>query len=45
MLQVVYYKRLRAVRFVERVPKSAAGNILRKEFRAKVSAGTGESNV
>lgn len=44
-LQVVYYKRLRAVEFVDKVPKTASGKILRKELRAKVAARSATSNL
>ncbi|MGX7828139.1 class I adenylate-forming enzyme family protein [Actinokineospora sp. 24-640] len=37
--QVVAYKRLREVRFVETIPVSAAGKILKRELRARLVAG------
>jgi 4-coumarate--CoA ligase len=44
-VQVVYYKRLRAVAFVDEIPKSAAGKILRKELRAKYAASQSKSSL
>jgi long-chain acyl-CoA synthetase len=35
--QVVFYKRLREVRFVDQIPYSAAGKILKRELRAQLS--------
>ncbi|GAB4858175.1 4-coumarate--CoA ligase 3 [Ancistrocladus abbreviatus] len=37
--QVVFYKKLHKVHFVEAIPKSPSGKILRKELRSKLSAG------
>ncbi|XP_022719877.1 4-coumarate--CoA ligase 2-like [Durio zibethinus] len=36
--QVVYYKRLHKVHFVNAIPKSPSGKILRKDLRAKLAA-------
>ncbi|KAE9612840.1 hypothetical protein Lal_00027697 [Lupinus albus] len=36
--QVVFYKRLHKVYFVDAIPKSSAGKILRKELRAKLES-------
>ncbi|CAL4999106.1 unnamed protein product [Urochloa decumbens] len=36
--QVVYYKRLHKVFFVETIPKAPSGKILRKDLRAKLAA-------
>ncbi|ESW03519.1 hypothetical protein PHAVU_011G020200 [Phaseolus vulgaris] len=36
--QVVFYKRLHKVYFVDEIPKSSTGKILRKELRAKVGS-------
>ncbi|GAB4826417.1 4-coumarate--CoA ligase 3 [Ancistrocladus abbreviatus] len=38
--QVVFYKKLHKVYFVQAIPKSPSGKILRKELRAKLAAGT-----
>jgi 4-coumarate--CoA ligase len=38
--EVATYKRLAEVRFVESIPKSPSGKILRRELRAEVSTGT-----
>ncbi|KAL5549097.1 hypothetical protein UlMin_004328 [Ulmus minor] len=37
--QVVYYKRITRVFFVDKIPKSPSGKILRKDFRARLAAG------
>ncbi|KVI06105.1 4-coumarate--CoA ligase 1-like isoform X1 [Cynara cardunculus var. scolymus] len=37
--QVVFYKRIKRVFFIEAIPKSPSGKILRKELRAKLAAG------
>ncbi|KAJ0790271.1 4-coumarate--CoA ligase 2 [Helianthus annuus] len=37
--QVVFYKRINRVFFVEAIPKSPSGKILRKDLRAKLAAG------
>ncbi|XP_008805412.2 4-coumarate-CoA ligase 1-like [Phoenix dactylifera] len=37
--QVVFYKRIHKVFFVEAIPKAASGKILRKDLRAKLAAG------
>nr|UDM67002.1 4-coumaroyl-CoA ligase 2 [Crocosmia x crocosmiiflora] len=37
--QVVFYKRLHRVFFVEAIPKAPSGKILRKDLRAKLAAG------
>ncbi|CAL0325889.1 unnamed protein product [Lupinus luteus] len=37
--QVVFYKRINRVFFIEAVPKSPSGKILRKDLRAKLAAG------
>ncbi|XP_072991962.1 4-coumarate-CoA ligase 1-like [Typha latifolia] len=37
--QVVFYKRLHKVFFVESIPKAPSGKILRKDLRAKLAAG------
>ncbi|PHU24164.1 4-coumarate--CoA ligase 1 [Capsicum chinense] len=37
--QVVFYKRIKRVFFVETVPKSPSGKILRKDLRARLAAG------
>ncbi|BBG99276.1 4-coumarate:CoA ligase 2 [Prunus dulcis] len=37
--QVVYYKRLNRVFFIEAIPKSPSGKILRKDLRAKLATG------
>ncbi|KAL6141158.1 hypothetical protein ACLB2K_059448 [Fragaria x ananassa] len=37
--QVVFYKRINRVFFIEAIPKSPSGKILRKELRAKLAAG------
>ncbi|KAI3785953.1 hypothetical protein L1987_45079 [Smallanthus sonchifolius] len=37
--QVVFYKRINRVFFIDAIPKSPSGKILRKELRAKLAAG------
>nr|WHU31427.1 4-coumarate: CoA ligase [Echinacea purpurea] len=37
--QVVFYKRIKRVFFIDTIPKSPSGKILRKELRAKLAAG------
>ncbi|XVF25313.1 hypothetical protein REPUB_Repub13aG0202600 [Reevesia pubescens] len=37
--QVVYYKRISRVFFIEAIPKAPSGKILRKELRAKLTTG------
>nr|GEW31404.1 4-coumarate--CoA ligase 2 [Tanacetum cinerariifolium] len=37
--QVVFYKRINRVFFIESIPKSPSGKILRKDLRAKLAAG------
>lgn len=37
--QVVFYKRINRVFFIEAIPKSPSGKILRKDLRAKLAAG------
>lgn len=37
--QVVFYKRLNRVFFIEAIPKSPSGKILRKDLRAKLATG------
>ncbi|KAH7515293.1 hypothetical protein FEM48_Zijuj10G0011400 [Ziziphus jujuba var. spinosa] len=37
--EVVFYKRINRVFFIEAIPKSPSGKILRKELRAKLAAG------
>ncbi|XP_043709077.1 4-coumarate--CoA ligase 2-like [Telopea speciosissima] len=37
--QVVFYKRINRVFFIEAIPKSPSGKILRKDLRAKLTAG------
>lgn len=36
VLQVVYYKKVREVVFVDRIPKAPSGKILRKELRKRL---------
>lgn len=36
--QVVFYKRINTVFFVDAIPKSPSGKILRKDLRAKLAA-------
>jgi 4-coumarate--CoA ligase len=36
--QVVFYKRLHKIFFVETIPKAPSGKILRKDLRAKLAA-------
>ena len=40
LLQVVFYKRLHEVIFVESIPKSPSGKILRKELRSRLEETT-----
>ncbi|OIW19433.1 hypothetical protein TanjilG_09453 [Lupinus angustifolius] len=37
--QVVFYKRIKRVFFVDSIPKASSGKILRKELRARLAAG------
>lgn len=37
--QVVFYKRINRVFFVDAIPKSPSGKILRKDLRARLAAG------
>ncbi|KAL7099507.1 hypothetical protein ACP275_09G088200 [Erythranthe tilingii] len=37
--QVIFYKRINRVFFIDAIPKSPAGKILRKDLRAKLAAG------
>ncbi|MBA0779248.1 hypothetical protein Gotri_003518 [Gossypium trilobum] len=37
--QVVFYKRISRVFFIEAIPKAPSGKILRKELRAKLATG------
>ncbi|RVW21659.1 4-coumarate--CoA ligase 1 [Vitis vinifera] len=37
--QVVYYKRIKRVFFIETIPKAPSGKILRKDLKAKLAAG------
>ncbi|OIW17005.1 hypothetical protein TanjilG_26758 [Lupinus angustifolius] len=41
--QVVFYKRINRVFFIEAIPKSPSGKILRKDLRAKLAAGVPNS--
>lgn len=36
--QVVFYKRINQVFFIDAIPKSPSGKILRKDLRAKLAA-------
>lgn len=38
MVQVVFYKRIGRVFFIDAIPKSPSGKILRKDLRAKIAA-------
>lgn len=38
-MQVVFYKRINRVFFIDAIPKSPSGKILRKDLRAKLAAG------
>lgn len=38
-VQVIFYKRIKRVFFVEVIPKSPSGKILRKDLRARLAAG------
>jgi len=38
-MQVVFYKRINKVFFIDVIPKSPSGKILRKDLRAKLAAG------
>ncbi|CAK9322431.1 unnamed protein product [Citrullus colocynthis] len=42
--QVVFYKRINRVFFIDAIPKSPSGKILRKELRAKLAAAFPNSN-
>ncbi|KAJ1405864.1 AMP-dependent synthetase/ligase [Sesbania bispinosa] len=42
--QVVFYKRINRVFFIDAIPKSPSGKILRKDLRAKLAAGVPNSN-
>jgi 4-coumarate--CoA ligase len=37
-VQVVFYKRISRVFFIDAIPKSPSGKILRKDLRAKLAA-------
>lgn len=39
MMQVVFYKRINRVFFIDAIPKAPSGKILRKDLRAKLAAG------
>lgn len=39
IMQVVFYKRVNRVFFIDVIPKSPSGKILRKELKAKLAAG------
>lgn len=39
IVQVVYYKRIKRVFFIETIPKAPSGKILRKDLKAKLAAG------
>lgn len=43
--QVVFYKKLHKVYFVDAIPKSASGKILRKELRARLASPNNTSSV
>lgn len=38
MMQVVFYKRINRVFFIDAIPKAPSGKILRKELRAKLAS-------
>ncbi|KAL5554496.1 hypothetical protein UlMin_041897 [Ulmus minor] len=42
--QVVFYKRINTVFFIEAIPKSPSGKILRKDLRAKLASGAAFHN-